>query len=60
MTATGWPKSSVRAHVGGEKTDRPGEKGAVGPDREHQVRVRLKGPVAEFPVRGEVILPPSQ
>jgi hypothetical protein len=29
--------------LGGEKTDRPGQEGAVGADREHQVRVGILG-----------------
>jgi hypothetical protein len=43
--------------LGGQEAHRAGEEGAVGADREHQVRVRLQGPFAEFPVRGEVVLP---
>src|SRR5208282_6096236 len=43
--------------LGGQETNRPGQEGAVGADREHQVRVRLQGPLAEFPVSGEVVLP---
>ena len=43
--------------LGGQEADRAGQEGAVGPDREHQVRLRLQGPLAGLTVRGEVVLP---
>ena len=42
--------------LGGQEAHRPGQERAVGPHREHQVRVGLQRPLAECPVRREVVL----